>query len=95
MHWQFTPYAIPEAISGAIVIWLVIVTWRRRSASGASPFIVILLAAAVYSLSYMVELGSTDLSAALFWNNVAWLGQFSCRQLGLPLRFNTRAERAG
>jgi PAS domain S-box-containing protein len=74
MHWQFTPYAIPEAISGAILIWLVIVTWRRRSASGASPFIVILLAAAVYSLSYMVELGSTDLSAAIFWNNVAWLG---------------------
>jgi PAS domain S-box-containing protein len=74
MHWQFTPYAIPEAISGAILIWLVIVTWRRRSASGASSFIVILLAAAIYSLSYMVELGSTDLSAAIFWNNVAWLG---------------------
>ena len=74
MHWRLTPYAIPEAISGAILIWLVIVTWRRRSASGASPFIVILLAATVYSLSYMVELGSTDLSAAIFWNNVAWLG---------------------
>src|SRR5260221_7754740 len=74
MHWQFTPYAIPEAISGALLIWLVIVTWRRRSVSGASSFIVILLAAAIYSLSYMVELGSTDLSAAIFWNNVAWLG---------------------
>ena len=74
MHLRFTPYAIPEAISAAILIWLVIVTWRRRSAPGASPFIVILLAAAVYALSYMVELGSTDLSAAIFWNNVAWLG---------------------
>jgi PAS domain S-box-containing protein len=74
MHLRFTPYAIPEAISAAILIWLVIVTWRRRSASGASPFIVILLAAAIYSLSYMVELGSTDLSTAIFWNNVSWLG---------------------
>ena len=74
MHLRFTPYAIPEAISAAILIWLVIVTWRRRSAPGASPFIVILLAAAIYSLSYMVELGSTDLSTAIFWNNVAWLG---------------------
>ncbi len=74
MHLRFTPYAIPEAISAAILIWLVIVTWRRRSAPGALPFIVILLAAAIYSLSYMVELGSTDLSTAIFWNNVAWLG---------------------
>ena len=66
MHLRFTPYAIPEAISAAILIWLVIVTRRRRSAPGASPFIVILLAAAIYSLSYMVELGSTDLSTAIF-----------------------------
>src|SRR5215471_9443686 len=65
---------MPEAISAAILIWLVIVTWRRRSAPGASPFIVILLAAILYSLSYLVELGSTDVSTAIFWNNVGWLG---------------------
>jgi len=74
MHLRFTVYAIPEAISGAILIWLVIVTWRRRSAPGASSFIVILLAAAVYALSYMVQLGSTDVSTAILWNNVGWLG---------------------
>ena len=74
MHLRFTPYAIPEAISGAILIWLMVVTWRRRSAPATSSFLVILLAAAIYALGYMVELVSTDLSTAIFWNNVSWVG---------------------
>ena len=74
MHLRFTAYAIPEAISGAILIWLMVVTWRRRSAPAASSFLVILLAAAIYALGYMVELVSTDLSTAIFWNNVSWVG---------------------
>src|SRR5260370_10144220 len=53
MHWRLTPYAIPEAISGAILIWLVIVTWRRPPASWSLPFFVIFLAPTVFSLGYM------------------------------------------
>src|SRR5947209_11993136 len=74
MHWQYTPYVLPEVISGAISLWLVITTWRRRSAPGAMPFIVLLLGAAEWSLGYAVELGSPDLPSVIFWNNVEWLG---------------------
>jgi PAS domain S-box-containing protein len=72
MQWQFTPFALPEIIAGAVTIWLAIITWRRRSAPGALPFFIILLAATEYSLGNAVQLGSTDLSTAIFWNNVQW-----------------------
>ncbi|GAC1342280.1 MAG: hypothetical protein NVSMB27_00960 [Ktedonobacteraceae bacterium] len=74
MPWRFTPYMIPDIISGAILIWLMVVTWRRRSAPGATTFLVLLLAAAEYSLGYVLELGSPDLSTVIFWNNIEWLG---------------------
>ena len=74
MLWRFTPYAIPEIISGIVSLWLAIITWRRRSAPGAIFFLVLLLAAAEYSLGYALELGSPDLPTVLFWNNVEWLG---------------------
>ena len=72
MRWQFTPYALPGIIAGCVTIWLAIITWRRRSAPGALSFFVILLAATEYSLGYAVQLGSPDLSTAIFWNNVQW-----------------------
>lgn len=74
MHWQFTPFALPEILAGCVTIWLAIITWRRRSAPGALPFFIILLAATEYSLGNAVQLGSPDLSTALFWNNVQWPG---------------------
>ncbi|MDQ6645381.1 MAG: PAS domain S-box protein, partial [Chloroflexota bacterium] len=74
MPWRFTPYAIPDIISGVVLLWLVIITWRRRSSPGATPFLVLLLAAAEYSLGYILELGSPDLPTVLLWNNVEWLG---------------------
>jgi PAS domain S-box-containing protein len=72
MQWQFTLFALPEIIAGAVTIWLAIITWRRRSAPGAVPFFIILLAATEYSLGNAVQLGSRDLSTAIFWNNVQW-----------------------
>ncbi len=74
MHWQFTPYALPEIIAGAVTIWLAVITWRRRDAPGSLPFFVILLAATDYSLGYAVQLGSPDLASVILWNNVQWPG---------------------
>ncbi len=74
MLWRFTPYAIPEIVSAVVLLWLAIITWRRRATAGAIPFLVILLAAIEYSLGYVLQLGSPDLPAVLFWNNIEWLG---------------------
>jgi PAS domain-containing protein len=75
MPWRFTPYVIPEVISVAVAIWLIITLWRRRSAPGAVPFILLLLGLVVWSLGYALELGSVGLPTVLFWDNVAWLGK--------------------
>jgi PAS domain S-box-containing protein len=74
MSWRFTPYVLPEIITVAVCSWLVIVTWRRRSAPGTLPFIILLLGVAEYSLGYVLELGSPDLPTVIFWNNIEWLG---------------------
>src|SRR5439155_20079026 len=74
MHWQFTPYVIPEIISVAISVWLALVAWRRRSARGATAFILLMLGVALWSLGNVVTLGSSDLPTVVFWDNVTWLG---------------------
>ncbi|TMB84519.1 MAG: PAS domain S-box protein, partial [Chloroflexi bacterium] len=74
MHWQFTPYVIPEIISVAISVWLALVAWRRRSAPGATAFILLMLGVALWSLGNVVTLGSSDLPTVVFWDNVTWLG---------------------
>ena len=74
MHWQFTPYVIPEVISVAISVWLALVAWRRRSAPGATAFILLMLGVALWSVGNVVTLGSSDLPTVVFWDNVTWLG---------------------
>src|SRR5436305_462228 len=74
MHWQFTPYVLPEVISVVVLVCLLIAIWQRRSAPGAMPFMLLLLGAAEWSLAYALELGSPDLPSVIFWYNVTWLG---------------------
>jgi PAS domain S-box-containing protein len=74
MQWQFTPYVIPLILSTVVSIWLAITAWRRRSISGALPFALLMLGVAEWSLTYTLELGSPDLSAAVYWDNSTWLG---------------------
>ncbi|MDQ6644092.1 MAG: response regulator [Chloroflexota bacterium] len=74
MHWQFTPYVIPDVISVAVSIWLAFAAWRRRSALGATAFGLLMLSDAVWSLGNVLTLGSPDLPIVLFWDNVTWLG---------------------
>src|SRR5439155_2305755 len=74
MHWQFSPYVIPEIISVAISVSLALVAWWRRSAPGATAFGLLMLGVAEWSLTYAVELVSPNLPTKLFWDNLTWLG---------------------
>jgi len=74
MHWQLTPYVFPVVISVVVSIVTALVAWHRRSAPGAVPFCLLMLAVAEWSLGYALELGSPDLSTTLFWDNISWLG---------------------
>ena len=72
MHWQFTPYVFPVILSTFVSATLAYFAWHRSSASGAISFCLLMLAVAEWSLGYALELMSSDLSIALFWDNTAW-----------------------
>ena len=74
MRWQYTPYALPLIMASFISLVLAWFAWRRRRASGAPIFIVMMLAVAEWTLGYAFELGSTSLNAAVFWAKLEYIG---------------------
>jgi signal transduction histidine kinase/PAS domain-containing protein len=77
MNWQPMPYAPPLAIPVVVALIIALLAGRRRSAPGALALGVIMLAVAVLSASYALELASADLRGKLFWVNVEYLAFFS------------------
>ncbi len=77
MRWQFTPYVFPVVAAAVVSAWLALVAWRRRPMLGATPFSLLMLSVAQWSLGYALELASPDLATKLFWDNIAWLGAVS------------------
>ncbi len=74
MPWEYVPYVLPLLIAAAVSAALALYAWRRHRMSGAAPFALTMLSVAVWSLGYALELASTDLPAALFWNRIQYLG---------------------
>jgi PAS domain S-box-containing protein len=74
VHWQFTPYVLPVITSAIVSAAVAFFLWRRRPAPGATSLSLPMLAVAVWSLAYALELINTDLPTILFWDNIAWLG---------------------
>jgi diguanylate cyclase (GGDEF)-like protein/PAS domain S-box-containing protein len=71
---DFAPISFLFLITGAISVVLALYALQRRTAPGSQPFSVFMLAIAVYSLGYALELSSPDLGTALFWSKVQYLG---------------------
>jgi len=74
MDWQYTPYVFPLLMTTAIAATLALFAWRHRSAPGATPLAALMLAVAVWSAAYALELSSPDLRTKIFWSNVTYLG---------------------
>ena len=74
MDWQYTPYVFPLLMTTAIAATLALFAWRHRSAPGATPLAALMLAVAVWSAAYALELGSVDLQTKIFWSNTTYLG---------------------
>ncbi len=94
MHWQFTPYVFPVMASAVVSAALASYAWHRRPALGATSFSLLMLAVAGWSLAYALELVSSDLPAALFWDNIGWLGAACAPTLWLAfvLQYTGRAR---
>lgn len=72
---QSTLSALLLIIAAAIPAWLALYTWRRRSASGAKPFVVLMLALCVWGACYALELlVGADMAAKVFWRGAKYLG---------------------
>lgn len=74
MYWQDNPYSIPLIIVAAISVVLAYIAWRHRSAPGARPLAVLMLAVGGWACAYALSLAGSTLSAQLFWANVTYLG---------------------
>src|SRR5258708_14641767 len=94
MHWQFTPYVLPVIASAVISAGVAGFLWRRRPAPGATSFCLLMLVVAQWSLSYALELVSPNLSAALFWENIQWLGAALAPTLWLVFVLQSTARAA-
>ncbi|NLD73227.1 MAG: PAS domain-containing protein, partial [Chloroflexi bacterium] len=74
MSWQYTPYAIPLIVAGAVSLAVAAIVWRRRSTSGAWPMLLLMVSGAVWAFGNAMELGSRELGDKILWANVEYLG---------------------
>jgi len=74
MHWQFEPMLIPLFISAAVCGLLAVFAWRRRAGRGALPFTLLMCAVTFWTLSYILELGGTDLETQVLGLKLSFIG---------------------
>lgn len=71
MHWHAALFMLPLVPAGAICIALGLLSWRRRTVSGASAFSLLMFTGAFWALSYALELSTgASLIQSQFWNGV-------------------------
>jgi PAS domain S-box-containing protein len=74
MIFIYKPYSILFIAGAALSLILSLIIWRRRPAPGASAFALFNLAAGVWALFWMLELGSVDIGAKILWAKIEYLG---------------------
>ncbi|MBE0478684.1 diguanylate cyclase, partial [Candidatus Aerophobetes bacterium] len=74
MSWQYTPYIWPLVISALTSVIIILVAWKRRHIPGSLPLMFIGGCVLQWSLCNVLELGSIELSAKIFWANLQYFG---------------------
>ncbi|MBI5563765.1 MAG: PAS domain S-box protein, partial [Chloroflexi bacterium] len=74
MHFQDTPYLWPSLIATLIAAAITPYTWWHHRVRGAPALGALMMAAAVWSLCYTLELAGADLATKTFWAGVKYLG---------------------
>ncbi len=85
MHWQYTPYALPLVVAAGVSVALAFYGWHRRPAPGATFFALLALAVSEWSLTYTLELSSSDLPAKIAFDALEFLGIVSIPAAWLAL----------
>ncbi len=74
MVWETNPYALPLLAAAIFAVILAVYAWGRRSIPGAIPFIMLVLATALWSIGYAFELSSGNLEWMVRWAKFEYLG---------------------
>ena len=74
MHWRLAFITSTLIIGTIIALTLAYLGWTRRRSTGANAFILMMLAIAVWSISYALELYTPLLTEKIFWHKMAYLG---------------------
>jgi len=71
---QYTPYVLPLIPAAVISALLAYLIWRRRPGPGVTPFVVMMLGIAAWSLTNIAEISSANLEAKLFFASLSYVG---------------------
>ncbi|MEP7200073.1 MAG: histidine kinase N-terminal 7TM domain-containing protein, partial [Chloroflexota bacterium] len=95
MHWQYSPYIIPQLISTLISASVAVLAWRRRTVPGAAALAVIMLGISQWSLATTLQWASADLAAQLFWFKFRFFGTelLSLMYLVMALQYTGHSQR--
>ena len=77
MHFQDTPYLWPSLIATLTAAAITPYTWWHHRVRGAPALGALMMAAAVWSFCYTLELAGATLSTKIFWASVKYLGVVS------------------
>lgn len=71
---NLNPYATFLIVASLVPGVIALYAWRRRTTPGALMFAVLMLALAIWTLAYGLELACTTLACMLFWIKIEYLG---------------------
>jgi len=74
VSWQITPYFFPLLASAAISLAIALYAWYHRKTSGIVALTFLMLAIAIWSIAYALELSSNELPLKLFFTDIEYIG---------------------
>src|SRR5689334_19614004 len=74
MTWHFPIYTPVFILNVVLSIWLAIMVWRRGAVPGVRVFAIMLIAAAFWSFTRLLEAAALEFWAKVFWGKVEYLG---------------------
>ena len=74
MDWQYTPYALGSLATAILSAGLTVYVLRRLGTFGAKMVALYMIGVTIWSASYVASLSSINLSVALFWSKVGYVG---------------------
>jgi len=73
MHFQYTPFLIPQGVSTVIAVILAIYSWQRKAEPAAKAFTGAMFAAAAWAFLYALEIATLELGGKLFFANLQYI----------------------